>query len=143
MSSRVMPSPHVHDEAMLTDEPHRALIERYVAAYNALDVPGMLALLHADVTFENIAAGQITAAARGIEEFRALAERAATLFASRRQTIRQYVPCAEGARIEIDYEGVLATDLGPELRAGDTLRLAGRSTFVVRDERIARIVDES
>jgi ketosteroid isomerase-like protein len=128
---------------MPPDDPHRALIERYIAAYNAFDVPGMLALLEPDVTFENVSGGQVTAAANGREELRALAEHAATLFTSRCQTIRQYVTTADGAQVEIDYEGVLAADLGPDLRTGATLRLAGRSTFVIRDERIARIVDES
>lgn len=133
------PAPH----AMPADDSHRALIERYLAAYNARDVPGMLALLHPDVTFENVAGGQVTAAANGRDEFRALAEHAATLFASRCQTIRSYAATADGARVGIDYEGVLAADLGPGLRAGDTLRLAGRSTFAIADGRIARIVDES
>jgi ketosteroid isomerase-like protein len=128
---------------MCPEDPYRALIERYVAAYNAVDVPGMLALLHPEVTFQNVAAGEVTAAASGIEEFRQLAERAAQLFASRRQTVRHIVPDREGATIEVDYEGVLAADLGPALRAGDTLRLTGRSTFRFREGRIARIVDES
>ena len=128
---------------MLADDPHRALIERYLAAYHAFDVPGMVALLDQDVTFENIAGGQVTAAAQGRDQFRTLAEHAATLFTSRRQTIRRYLPTAQGAVVEIDYEGVLAADLGPELRAGETLRLAGRSTFEIRDGRIVRLVDES
>jgi ketosteroid isomerase-like protein len=128
---------------MSTDDPDRALVERYIAAYNAFDVPGMLALLHPDVTFENVAGGQVTASAEGRDAFRALAEHAATLFTSRCQTIASYAPTADGARVEIDYEGVLAADLGPELRAGTTLRLAGRSTFAIRDGLIARIVDES
>ena len=125
------------------EEPHRALFERYLAAYNAFDVAGMLAVLHPEVAFENRAGGQVTAAADGRDAFRALAERSATLFTSRRQTIRQYRPTAKGGEVEIDYEGVLAADLGPELRAGTTLRLAGRSTFDVREGRIARLVDES
>jgi ketosteroid isomerase-like protein len=129
-----------HDDS---DDAHRALIERYLDAYNAFDVPGMLALLHPDVTFENVAGGQVTATARGREEFRALAEHAATLFTSRRQTIRQYERTADGARVEIDYEGILAADLGPGLSAGTTLRLAGRSTFEFRDGCIVRLVDES
>ena len=103
----------------------------------------MLALLHPDVTFENVVGGQVTAAARGRDEFRALAERAATLFTSRHQAIRGYTATAAGAEVEIDYEGLLAADLGPELCAGTTLRLAGRSTFEIREGRIARIVDES
>jgi len=122
---------------------HRALIERYLTAYNAFDVPGMLALLHPDVTFENVAQGRVTASATGREEFRALAEHAATLFTSRRQAIREYAPTADGARVAIDYEGVLAADLGPALRAGTTLHLAGTSTFEVRDGCIVRLVDES
>ena len=128
---------------MSGDHPHRALIARYLAAYNAFDVPGMLALLHPDVTFENVAGGQVTAAAHGRDEFRALADHAATLFTTRHQAIRRYTATAAGAEVEIDYEGVLAADLGPELRAGTTLRLVGRSTFEVRDGLIARIVDES
>lgn len=124
-------------------DPHRALVERYLAAYNAFDIAGMLALLHPDVRFENVSGGQVTAAAHGREEFRALAEHAATLFTSRRQTIRRFVSTPEGARVEIDYEGVLAADLGAELPTGSSLRLAGQSTFEFRDGCIARIVDES
>lgn len=122
---------------------HRALIERYLAAYNAFDVEGMLALLDPDVTFENRVGGQVTAEAHGCDEFRRLAEYAATLFTSRRQVIRQYVPTGMGAHVEIDYEGTLAADLGPELRAGKTLRLSGRSTFEIREGRITGLVDES
>ncbi len=46
---------------MLADDPHRTLIERYLAAYNAFDVPGMLALLDPDVAFEIVSGGQVTA----------------------------------------------------------------------------------
>jgi ketosteroid isomerase-like protein len=134
-------TPQPHDPT--PDQAQRALIERYVEAYNAFDVPAMLAVLHPDVEFENRSAGQVTATAHGIEEFRALAERAATLFASRRQHIREYGPEADRVRIAIDYEGVLAAELGPGLAAGATLRLAGHSTFWFRDGRIVRIVDES
>jgi ketosteroid isomerase-like protein len=128
---------------MRANDPHRALIQRYLDAYNAFDVPAMLALLAPDVTFENRVSGAVTAAAHGREEFRALAAHAATLFTSRRQTIREYHPTPDGARVEIDYEGVLTADLGPELRAGTMLRLAGRSTFELRDGCIVRLVDES
>ena len=120
-----------------------SVAERFLDAYNTFDVPGMLALLHPNVEFQNVSGGTVTASARGIEEFRALAEHAATLFASRRQTPTAWATDGDDVRVEIDYEGVLAADLGPELRAGDTLRLAGRSTFGFRDGLIARLVDES
>ena len=128
---------------MPSNDTNRALIERYLAAYNASDVSGILAVLDPEVTFENVSGGQVTASARGRDEFRALAERGATLFSSRRQTIRRYTATASGAEVEIDFEGVLAADLGPELRAGSTLRVAGRSTFEIREGRITRLVDES
>jgi ketosteroid isomerase-like protein len=136
-----MPVPRTR--STFSDDPHREQIERYVAAYNSFDLSGMLALLHPEIVFENVAGGEVTAVAHGIEEFRQLAERSAQLFASRRQTIRDYRSDEDGATIEIDYEGVLAEELSPELRSGDTLRLSGRSTFEFRDGRIARIVDES
>jgi hypothetical protein len=103
----------------------------------------MLGVLHPDVEFSNVDAGQVTAAAHGREEFRVLAERAVTLFRSRRQTIREYASEGAHASITVDYEGVLAADLGPELRAGDTLRLTGRSTFTFRDGLVVKLVDES
>lgn len=124
-------------------DPNRALVEQYLVAYNGFDVEGMLALFTPDVTFKNISSGQITATASGRDEFRVLAEHAATLFSTRFQTIRKYLPTDGGAEVEIDYEGILAADLGPTLRAGQTLRLAGRSTFGIRQGRIASIVDES
>ena len=124
-------------------EEHRRLVERFLDAYNAFDVEGMLALLHPDGEFRNGSGGAVPASARAIEDFRARPARAATLFASRRQTPTAWAADGDDVRVEIDYEGVLAADLGPELRAGDVLRLAGRSTFGYRDGRIARLVDES
>jgi ketosteroid isomerase-like protein len=133
-----------HREGLtMAADPHRALVERYLTAYNDFDIPGMLAVLDPAVEFRNVANGEITATAEGIEEFRQLAEQGATLFRSRRQTVTDYAADGERATVGIDYVGVLAADLSPELRAGETLRLSGRSTFVFRHGRIARIIDES
>ena len=128
---------------MTAADHRRKLIDRYVTAYNQFDVEGMLALMHPDVEFRNVAAGEVTVSSHGREEFRALAERAVTLFASRRQTVREYGDDGVRAWITVDYEGVLAADLGPELQAGTTLRLSGRSTFELRDGLIVQLVDES
>ena len=126
---------------MSTDR--RAVIDRYLGAYNALDVPGMLATLHPDVEFRNVAGGEVTAAAHGREQFRALAEHAVTLFRSRRQSVREYQEEGDRVRIAVDFEGELAAELRPALRTGDTLRLAGHSTFTFRDSSIVELVDES
>jgi hypothetical protein len=124
-------------------DPQRTLIDRYVAAYNAFDVAGMLAVLHPDVRFRNVSNGQETAATDGRDEFRALAKRGLEIFRSRRQTIREYYSDGERAWITVDYQGVLAKDLGPGLTAGDTLRLTGRSAFGFRDGLIVDLLDES
>ena len=123
-------------------DPRRALVERDLAAYNAIDIPAMLEVLHPEVVFRNVANGETTDSTDGLEQFRTLAERSATLFTSRRQTVTSWTDDGDEVTIGIDYEGVLAVDLSPELRAGDTLRLTGRSTFGFRDGRIASIVDE-
>ena len=62
---------------------NKALIQQYLAAYTAFDIPGMLALLAPDVVFENYTSDQLTASAQGIEEFRTLAEQSRGLFAER------------------------------------------------------------
>lgn len=128
-------------------DPHRLLVERYLAAYNAFDVDGMLATLDPAIEFENVVDRGVTARASGLAEFRALAEQAAGLFAQREQRITSWV--AEGARVVVGiaYEGVLASTLPPGLppglEPGGTLKLTGRSTFHFRDGRIVHIVDES
>jgi ketosteroid isomerase-like protein len=126
-----------------TADAHREVIDRYLAAYNAFDVAGMLELVHPEIEFRNVANGEVTAATRGRDEFRALAKRAVTLFTSRRQAVREYGSDGDEAWITVDYEGVLAADLGPGMAAGDTLRLTGRSTFRFRDGLIVELVDES
>lgn len=57
--------------------------------------------------------------------------------------MREYGTDGEQAWVTVDYEGLLAVDLGPGLSAGETLRLSGRSIFGFRDGLIAHLVDES
>lgn len=127
---------------MNTDE-KRLLIERYLDAYNRFDVEGMMDVVHANVTFTNVADGAVTASATGASEFRQLAEQAKAAFASRKQTMKAFEAEGDKASIEVAYEGVLATDLPNGMKAGERLRLEGRSHFVFRDGKIYRITDES
>lgn len=64
-------------------------------------------------------------------------------YRSRKQTVREYYEEGDRAWITIDYQGVLAMDLGPTHKTGDTLRLTGRSAFTFRDGAIIELVDES
>ena len=128
----------------MTDDEKRALIRRYLDAYKAFDVDGMVEPLHPDVEFKNVSDGEVSAAASGVDEFRAMAEKATEIFASRRQTITAVESGDEGdLSIDVTYEGTLAQDLPGGLEAGETVQREGRSTFGFADGKIARIVDYS
>lgn len=120
-----------------------ALIERYVSAYNAFDVDGMLATLSPDVRFENWSGGQLTASSDGRDAFRVLAEQAKTLFAAREQRVTALVPRGDALVAAIAWSGQLAADVPGGPAAGTRLALRGESEFVVRDGRLALVVDRS
>ena len=119
----------------------RDQIERYLAAYNAFDIDGMMALIHPDIKFKNISDGEINATASGSEKFRQLAEQSEELFRSRKQTMTRFQAEGDQAFIEVAYEAVLATDLPNGMKAGETLRLNGRSEFTFHEGMIYRITD--
>ncbi|HEU4373245.1 MAG TPA: nuclear transport factor 2 family protein [Telluria sp.] len=122
---------------------HLELINRYLDAYNAFDVDGMLAVLDPEVRFENYSGGALTAAANGIGEFRQLAERAKSLFSEREQRITA-IESRDGALIaSIAYRGRLAADIPDGARTGTVLDLRGTSEFSFDQGLIAGIVDRS
>ena len=121
----------------------KAIIDHYISTYNVFDIDGMLANMHPDIVFQNISAGQITMSTTGIAEFRAAAEQAKKTFMSRCQTVTNYEILDDTANIDIDYEGVLAIDLPDGPKAGETLRLTGRSSFEFQDGLIRRLTDYS
>lgn len=127
----------------MTDTSHAAVVERYVAAYNAFDVDAMLALLTDDIHFENHAEGRLTAKANGIAAFRELAQYACTLFATREQRIARLDTDGNRAVAAIDYSGTLASDIPGGPVAGSTLELAGTTEFTFRGGRICKLVDRS
>ncbi|MDY6939973.1 MAG: nuclear transport factor 2 family protein [Cyanobacteriota bacterium] len=127
----------------MTEPEKRDLIERYLSAYNAFDVDGMMDTLHPQIEFENISGGEVNATASGADEFRQIAQRATGLFSSRNQTVRVFEANEKGAAIEVSYEGVLAADLPNGMKAGEILQLNGRSEFEFKEGKISRIVDRS
>ena len=127
---------------MTTDE-KRAVIERYLDAYNRFDVDRMMEAVHPAIVFRNVADGQVTATASGAREFRALADKAKQVFVSRKQTMTAFEASGNEAVIEVDYSAVLATDLPGGMKAGETLQLTGRSEFVFRSGTIYRLTDYS
>lgn len=127
----------------MNDAQQRELIGRYLAAYNAFDVDGMLALLSPAVCFENHAGSELTASTHGLAEFRRLAQKSAALFSEREQRITALQFHDGVATADIAYRGRLATHAPGGPPAGTVLELQGRSEFWFRHGRIARIVDRS
>ncbi len=121
----------------------RDLVERYIAAYNSFDIEGMMRTLHPEIEFENVSNGEVNATAIGADEFRALAERTAELFARRTLTIDAFSTSDEGAVADVTWEVVLASDIPDVGSRGEKLRLRGRSEFEFRDGLIARLIDTS
>lgn len=119
----------------------QSLIERYIAAYNAFDIDGMVALLHDEVRFENHAGGELTVATDGREAFRALAEQSSGLFSTREQRVSGWQFGPDRTLVDIDYRGTLARDMPGGPVAGTVLELKGRSEFGFAGDRIAYLAD--
>lgn len=132
-----------HNGAYMNNSNCLELINRYLAAYNAFDVDGMLAVLGPEVRFENYSGAQLTAAATGTGEFRQLADHARVLFSEREQRITA-IASRDGALIvNIAYRGCLAADIPDGPRAGTVLVLSGCSEFSFENGLIGKIVDRS
>lgn len=121
----------------------RALIDRYLDAYNRMDVDGMLATMQREIIFENYTAGVLSVRTLGIEELRHLAESSRHLFLARRQTITGYSEAAGIAHAQIAFEGTFAVDLPNGVRAGQRIAVKGRSEFKELDGLLIYIADHS
>lgn len=128
---------------IMVSEEDKAIINNYVAAYNSLDVAGMVKFLHNDIIFRNVSNGEINTETRGIQEFIQLAEKSSKMFSSRCQTIMSYHAVEDKVEVQIDYEGILAVDLPNGLGAGDKIQLKGKSIFGLVDGKISMIEDYS
>jgi ketosteroid isomerase-like protein len=127
----------------MDEDEKRSLVECYLAAYNAFDIDSMMAVIHPDIEFKNVSGGEVNATTSGAGDFRLLAEKSSELFRSRKQKILTFWSNADQASIEVAFEGVLASDLPNGMKAGETLRLNGRSEFTFCDGKIYRIKDVS
>lgn len=121
----------------------RALIERYIDAYNRIDVDAMLATMDSEVIFENYSAGVLSVRTAGIHELRYLAENSRYLFSARHQTITAYSEAAGVAYAQIHFQGTFAVDLPNGVRAGQSIALDGRSEYRERHGKLIYIADYS
>ena len=118
-------------------------VDAYVAAYNARDVEGMLAHLHAEIRFTNHSKDAVTLETEGLEAFRQAAEQACEVFSARHMTPLGYHFGIDTTSVLVDFSGVLALDLPDGPKAGETLKLRGESIFTFRDEQIVAIEDRA
>lgn len=121
----------------------RALIDRYIDAYNRIDVDAMLATMHSEVIFENYTAGVLSVRTAGTHELRHLAESSRHLFSARHQTITRYSEADGTAYAQIHFQGTFAVDLPNGIRAGQGIALDGRSEYRERDGLLIYIADHN
>ncbi|GGH55282.1 hypothetical protein GCM10008014_24750 [Paenibacillus silvae] len=119
------------------------LIEQYLKAYNTFNIDGMIDVLHESVHFKNITNGNVDTQTQGIEEFRALAEQSAQIFSQRCQVVKSIVFTDDKAEVEIDYEGILSVDLPNGIKAGESIKLQGKSIYQMKEEKLVLIEDYS
>ena len=127
----------------MTNEEQKTAIQNYISAYKSFDVKGMISLVHPAVAFKNVVGGEVNAETVGVDQFRKLAIQSKSLFSFRQQSSKSFTCTEDIATVEIAYEGVLAVDLPNGMKAGESLRLTGRSEFEFKDGKIYKITDIS
>ncbi|MEM1284323.1 MAG: nuclear transport factor 2 family protein [Pseudomonadota bacterium] len=125
----------------MAELPHA--MEAYIAAYNAMDVDGMIAMLTDDVVFKNYSGSDLTAEADGKAAFEELARIGVSVFRERKQTVVKAITKEDTTVAKIQYKAVVAVDLPNGWKAGEVLDFRGTSEFQLRDGKISHITDQS
>ena len=118
------------------------IIKSYLDAYNRKDVAALVDCVADIVVFENVSNAGQSLKIEGREAFAELAGQAATMFASRNQTVRTAVVNGDDIALEVDWTGTPAVDLGP-MQAGVEIVMRGASFMTIANGKIVRIVDLS
>lgn len=119
------------------------IIDRYIQAYNSFDIDAMLLVMHPDIEFKNFSGKNINMSTNGIKELQTAAIQAKTLFKSRNQEILKYNFKKDSASIAVDFEGVLNADIPNGPKAGEKLKMKGKSVFKFKDSKIISLFDYS
>lgn len=127
----------------MTPDEMKTLVERYIDAYNRMNVDEMLLTVHPDVEFKNVSSGVVNARTAGISELRALAQQSLSLFTERQQVIESFQCEGSRALVSVAFRAVVANDLPNGLKSGQVLNLTGCSEFEFHDGAISKITDIS
>lgn len=117
------------------------IIADYVDGYNLFDIAKMTADFHQDIRFEHEQGGEVTMTLIGIDAFLAQAKQATTYFRQRTQTIQSLVHDGDVTTVEIGYHAVLAIDLPNGMKAGQEVRLKGKSVFQFSGDKVIALRD--
>jgi ketosteroid isomerase-like protein len=101
-----------------------------------------LACVDNAIVFENVSNTGQSIKIEGREMFAQQVEQAATVFASRHQSVRTAVVSGDMVALEIDWTGTPAVDFGP-MKAGETVSIRGASFITIANGKLVRIVDIS
>jgi ketosteroid isomerase-like protein len=121
----------------------RTLVDRYIDAYNRMDVEGMLHVVHPDIEFMHISRGVVIANTRGVFDLKTLAEQSLSVFSERHQAILSFEANDTRAVAAISFRAVLSSDHSNGLKMGHELTLTGHSEFEFRDGKILKITNIS
>ena len=119
----------------------KRVIDIYIKAYNEFDVDEMVKNIHHDVEFKNIAQGEINVHIKGIDILKKQAEQSAGLFKKRKMTITQQTIKNDTVENQVDFTGILAMDIPDGPKAGEIIKIKGKSTFKFKNGKIILIED--
>ena len=119
-----------------------AAIRAYVDAFNACDLPAMLACLDDSIAFRNIMEGEVSFEATGKLAFADLAAGSLEVFTERHRQVLDAITVGEVTLMRTEFTARVSRDLPGGWVAGERVVLAGRSLYELRDGLILRIVDE-
>lgn len=119
------------------------IINNYIDGYNEFNIDKMVADLDDTIIFENIQGGETNLVITGLEAFKEQAEKAATYFSERTQTISSIKHLEKTTEIEINYNATLRIDLENGMKKGQQINLKGISIFEFQDGKIIRLTDKS
>lgn len=119
------------------------IIADYIEGYNQFDIDQMVSDFDEQIKFENIENGEANLTLHGLASFKEQAEKAASFFSSRTQTINSFIHRDNETEIRIRYHAVLALDLPNGMTSGDEITLEGKSIFIFSGLKIISLKDIS
>ena len=121
----------------------KKMVKNYLKSYNDHDMAGMTKDLDRNVVFENISNGKVELRIRGLDEFKRHMNLDMQYTRRRERTVQSWIFDDSKVSIQIKYKAILAIDLMGSLEAGDTLKLEGKSEFVIDNGKIISITDKA